>query len=156
MPCNFRPTNAYAVVTVTATAPAGVLHEAFFDPIYATSTGEHKADASHGVLDPPSYRAEGPSASTTIHAISWKADQVTLTLGSHPLPADHHLDFIAPDGSAALRLDVDDAASGISGGNRVMSWRVCEQPWRAGDKLMLRIAASDGVPPGATRDRVCQ
>ena len=156
IPCNFRPANAYEVVTVTITAPAGVLHEAFFDPIYATSTGEYKADASHGVLDPPSYRAEGASASTTIHAISWKARQVTVTASPGALPANHYLDFIALDGSVALRLDVDDAASGSSGGNRVLTWRVCEQPWRTGDKLMLRISASDGEPPGATRDGVCE
>ena len=155
IPCNFRPDDAYDVVTVTVNAPAGTLHEAFFDPVYATSTGEYKADASHGALGPTRYRAEGDTATTTIHAISWKAGQVSVTLWPYALPVDHHLDFIALDGSVTLRLDVDDAASGVSGGYRVMSWRVCEQPWQAGDKLMLRIAASDGELRGATRDGEC-
>ena len=137
------------------TAPANTLHEAFFDPIYATSTGEYKADASLGTLKPAGYRKAGDTATTTIHAIAWKAQQATLTTSPGALPADHHVDFIDLDGSVSLRLDVDAATTTTSGGKHTLSWRICRQPWHAGDKLMLRISQSGANLSGATNDAAC-
>ncbi len=154
-PCNFLPKNWYMVWAITVTAPTGTLHEAFFDPIYATSTGEYKADASLGVLKPAAYRKTGDTATTTIHSIAWKAQQATLTTSPGALPANHHVDFIELDGSVSLRLDVDTATTTTSGGKHTLSWRICQQPWHAGDKLMLRIAQSPANLTGATNDATC-
>ena len=143
------------LVVITVTAPAGALHEAFFDPIYATSSGEYRADASLGVLKPAGYRKAGDTATTTIHSIAWKAQQATLTTSPGALPANHHVDFIALDGSVSLRLDVDTATTTTSGGKHTLSWRICRQPWHAGDKLMLRIAQSGANSSGATNDAAC-
>ena len=142
-------------VFVTVTAPAGALHEAFFDPIYATSSGEYKADASNGTLKPAGYRKAGDTATTTIHSIAWKAQQATLTTSPGALPANHHVDFIELDGTVSLRLDVDTATTTTSGGKHTLSWRICRQPWHAGDKLMLRIAQSGANLSGATSDAAC-
>ena len=155
IPCDFKPLNAYDLVTVTVTAPAGTLHEAFFDPVYATSTGEYKADASLGTLKPAGYRKAGDTATTTIHSIAWKAQQATLTTSPGALPANHHVDFIELDGAVSLRLDVDAATTTTSGGKHTLSWRICQQPWHAGDKLMLRIAQSGANLSGATNDAAC-
>ena len=156
IPCDFKPLNAYKVITTTVTAPAGTVHEAFFDPIYATSTGEYKADASLGVLSPAAYRKAGANATTTISSIVWKSQQVKLTVGPLPLPPkNHHLDFIALDGSVKLRLDVEDATRGETVGAYSYTWGVCAQPWKAGDLLMLRIAQSPANLTGATNDTSC-
>ena len=142
--CDYQSVSAKnnAEWVVTVTAPAGTLHEAFFDPIYATSTGEYKADASNGVLKPAAYRKTGDTATTTIHSIAWKAQQATLTTSPGALPANHHVDFIELDGTVSLRLDVDTATTTTSGGKHAHAWRIYQQPWHAGDKLMLRISQS--------------
>ncbi len=156
IPCDFKPHDAYSQWTVTVTAPAGTLHEAFFDPIYATSTGEYKADASLGVLKPAAYRKAGDTATTTISSIAWKSQKVKLTVGPLPLPPEnHHLDFIALDGSVKLRLDIEDATRGETVGAYSYTWGVCTQPWKAGDLLMLRIAQSPANLTGATNDTSC-
>ena len=72
-----------------------------------------------------------------------------------PLPADHHIDFLALDASVALRLDVDDATATTSGGVTTLSWHVCDRPWSAGDKLMLRISSSPPDLTGVTNDEKC-
>ena len=155
IPCNFKPNDSYHVETITVTAPANTLHEAFFDPIYATSTGEYKADASLGTLKPAGYRKTGDTATTTIHSVAWKAQQATLTTSPGALPANHHVDFIELDGTVSLRLDVDTATTTTSGGKHTLSWRMCRQPWHAGDKLMLRIAQSGANLSGASSDAAC-
>ena len=42
--------------------------------------------------------------------IEWESGHVVMRLEPHDSVADHHVDFIALDGSVALRLDFDDAA----------------------------------------------
>ena len=93
--------------TITATAPDGALHEAFFDPVLiGAAVG---ADGSNGVLKPTSFTAEG-IGSISIERIEWAEGQVNLRLSLHNRLAGHHIDFIALDGTIALRLDFDDAA----------------------------------------------
>ncbi len=136
-PCNFKPDDSnYTEWTVTVTAPSGTVHEAFFDPIYVTSTAV-------------------VGATTTTGTIGWAAQRVTIDAWGS-LPADHHVDFLSLDGSVALRLDADDADDKAKdGGGRSMSWGVCDQPWKAGDKLMLRISRSPENLTGATNDTSC-
>ena len=75
--CNFVISNEW---TVTAVAPAGVLHEALFDPV--TDGSAVAADSSNGVLDPASFTDAG-GATTTIERIEWEAGTVKLKLTPH-------------------------------------------------------------------------
>ncbi len=139
---------------VTVVAPDGVLHEAFFDPV---ADGDAiAAGGSLGKLKPDSFIAD--SVETTIQRIGWTSNKVTIRLAGPPESlADHHIDFIALDGSAPLRLDFDDAAVAEADGARALSWDVCAQPWRPGDLLMLRMAkTADDAGGSATYGTGCE
>ena len=150
-------------VAVNVTAPAGVLHELFFDPVTAAQgqSGPAKvaADASNGVLEPASF-TDANGASATIQSVSYEppsggsgqsgADSesgtgtVAMKLTTHTGLANHALDFIALDGSVSLSLVADDAT--VDDANNTLSWTVTEQPWHGGDKLMLRIRKALSAP----------
>ena len=125
-------------VFVTVTAPAGTVHEAFFDPV-ALAGGGVGADASNGVLDPKAFSMGG--ASTDLQSLKWQGGSATLTLSAPASLSGHFLDFIALDGTVAVSLDGGEAS--VSGGT--LTWSVPAQPWQADDKLMLRIRQS-GAP----------
>ena len=146
---------------VVVTAPEGTLHEAFFDPI---TVGNFVAgDSTNGVLKPASF-AGTHGATTTIERIAWEpgtagTSTVKLELSAHNVVTGHILDFIAPDGSVALSLNV--SAATVDAANNTLSWPVASQPWQSGDKLMLRIrealcsrgAVTDpGANPGLLED----
>ena len=133
------------------TSTADVVHEAFFDP--AAIGSDVGADGSNGVLKPNAFGHN--SATTTIGSIRWGSQQVTVTSSPAALPANHHVDFIALDGTVALRLDVDHATQTTSGSVRTLTWGVCARPWSAGDKLMLRLSLSPANLTGATNDAGC-
>ena len=126
--------------TVTVTAPDGVLHEAFFDPV--TVGTAVKADGTSGVLEPASF-TDAINASATLQSISYEpptgsgSATVKVQVDPHTGLAGHRLDFIELDGSVSLSLDVD--AATVDTPNKTLSWPVSSQPWEAGDKLMLRI-----------------
>ena len=129
---------------VTVSAPAGTLHEAFFDPVADTSTSAVGAVGSIGVLEPASFTLEG-AGSTTIERIEWKSGSVLMELAPHSPLTDHHMDFIEIDGSVGLSLDFDDAvATTTDDGSNALSWTVADSPWADGDLLMLRIYR---IPP---------
>ena len=98
---------------------------------------------------------------TPYHAISlgWSASagsqssQPHLGDGTtyHPLRPTS----LALDGTAALRLDFDDAVEVEDGEEGMLTWGVCERPWSAGDMLMLRINRSGPDLTGATNDTDC-
>ena len=134
IPCNFVPDNAYCEWTVTVAAPAGTLHEAFFDPVaIGAAIG---ADGSDGVLKPAAFTVGGASA--TITSLKWESGVVRMLNPSASL-AGHAIDFIALDGSVSLTLSFDNATQG---GGGALTWSVADQPWQAGDLLMLRIRAA--------------
>ena len=137
---------------IHVTAPEGVLHEAFFDPV---ASGEAVgAGGGDGILKPESFTVNG--SQTTIRRIEWGSGRVVMRLEPDDNAlADHHVDFISLDGSVALRLDFDDAAQVTSGGAPALAWGVCNQPWSEGDLLMLRIRESEANLTGATRDAEC-
>ena len=87
----------YSVWDVTVTAPAGTLHEAFFDPV--TVGTAVKADGSNGVLTPTSFTVG--STATELTSLEWSSNQVVLTLGTHVSLSGYVLDFIALDGSVS-------------------------------------------------------
>ena len=124
----------YRVIEITVTAPAGTLHEAFFDPV-AIGAGVG-ADGANGVLKPAAFTVGGASA--TITSLKWESGTVTMELNPSVSLAGHAIDFIALDGSVALTLSFDDATQ--SGG--ALTWSVANQPWNAGDLLMLRIGSA--------------
>ena len=153
IPCNYHPDEYKTMYEnfIHVTAPEGTLHEAFFDPVdVGSAIGAGGAD---GALKPESFTNDG--VDTTIERIEWESGKVELRLDPHTELEDHHLDFIALDGSVALRLDFDDAVESEKGDDRSLTWGVCEQPWVPGDKLMLRISQSAPDLTGATNDPSC-
>ena len=154
VPCDFDPEElrTAAEMFVTVTAPEGVVHESFFDPVdMGSAVGAGGAD---GVMKPESF-ADDSGAATTIQRIEWESGMVEMRLDPQTDLADHHVDFIALDGSVALRLDFDDAVEAGDGGKRTLTWGVCAQPWSAGDMLMLRISQSSPDLTSATNDTAC-
>ena len=132
IPCDYRHAAMYKD-EVTAEAPAGTLHEAFFDPVSVGTAV--KADGSNGVLKPMSFTVGGTS--TEITSLEWSNNEVVLTLGSFVSLSGYVLEFIALDGSVSLSLNVADAT--VDGGAGTYSWQMTSQPWADGDQLMLRI-----------------
>ena len=127
----FEHNNMEHFVTVTTTA-ARVLHEAFFDPVdIGDAVG---ADGTNGVLKPAAFALDG--VTTTIQSLKWQNGTVTMKLKPSASLAGNAIDFISLDGSVALTLSFDDAAQGEGG---ALTWSVANQPWQAGDLLMLRI-----------------
>ena len=155
VPCGYNPEADLnrRDTTIIVTAPAAAIHEAFFDLASIGSGGAVGADASNGVLKPAGFTFGGGSVS--LASIRWESQAAEIRLSPHTRLANHHADFIALDGSVALRLDFDDATETGEGDSRALSWDVCAQPWQAGDLLMLRISESPSDLIGATRDADC-
>ena len=153
-PCGYYPEATLNTLdaTIIAAAPDGVVHEAFFDPA-ALKGGAAGADASNGVLAPTDFAFGGAGAS--LDSIRWQSQTVEMRLSPHARLPNHHADFIAPDGSVALRLDFDDASETGEGASRALRWKVCAQPWRGGDMLTLRISESPTDLTGAALDADC-
>ncbi len=141
VPCNYYPDENRSMYEwfVHVTAPAGVLHEAFFDPV-DLGGGAVGADGSKGVLKPAAFRYN--NGTTTIERIEWASNAVEIELDPHTALANHHADFIALDGTVSLRLDFDDASAVTEGGDTSLQWSGCAKPWKDGDLLMLRISIS--------------
>ena len=133
VPCNDVPTQAYRDFTVTVTAPRGTVHEALFDP---TSTSMSAGfQGSQGVLNPATFSLG--DASSSIVGLGWEDGEVTLVLSPYGSLAGKRLEFIELDGTVGLSLGFDDGVSDGESGTVV--WGVDEQPWKSGDRLMIRI-----------------
>ena len=136
MPCNYVLSHAW---TLTAIAPEGTLHEAFFDPIIDGTAVA--ADSTNGVLKPAAF-TDANGASAIIQRISWEpgageSGTVKLEITTHTGVADHIVAFIALDGSVPLSLDVSEAT--VDAANHTLSWTITSQPWQGGNQLMVRI-----------------
>ena len=147
IPCEFvQPPSTWRF---TFESVEDALHEAFFDPV---ALGD--AVGADGVLKPAAFVFDGGDA--TIQRIDWLDGQVRMTLSPHTALPDHHIDFIALDGSVSLRLDFDDAAQVADvDGSRTLAWGVCSQPWQPADLLMLRISESPADLAGVTFNADC-
>ena len=137
IPCNYLLSHSWPV---TVTAPAGVLHESFFDPVTVGAAVE--ADGSNGQLSPASFDNSG--VTTTLESLSYEAAAGSGEAGTVKLKLDPHdgltgyaLDIIELNGTVSLSLEVVDAV--VDSVNRTLSWTVSSQPWEADDQLMLRI-----------------
>ena len=161
--CGFESENV-TVQTLTVTAPDGVLHELFFDPVTVGSTVA--ADSTNGVLKIAGFTGAS-GAAATIQRIAWEAGAgesgtVEIQVTPDGALAGHVVDFIGLDGTVSLSLNVADAT--VDAANGTLSWAVSSQPWEDGDKLMLRIreapatcstgtaAANPSVNPGLVAD----
>ena len=156
-PCNYTiPINNWPQWEVTATAPDGVLHEAFFDPAsFGIGVGASISGDKIGVIKPAEFKHNG--ANVAIEQIEWSpnTNKVALKLSNQSISlAGHHIDFIELDASVSLRLDFDDAESTATGYGQTLSWEICRQPWHPGDQLMLRISESD-TAASATVKPIC-
>ena len=150
MPCDYvAPPTTWRYTFESAD---GVVHEAFFDPVaLGDAVG---ADGASGVLKPVSFAFDGSDA--TIQRIDWLDGQARMSLSPHTALANHHIDFIALDGSVSLRLDFDDAVEvADADGSSTLAWGVCSQPWQPGDLLMLRISESPADLAGVTFNAEC-
>ena len=127
---------------VTVTAPSGVLHELFFDPVTVGSAVY--ADDTNGELKPATFTdADGGSA--TIEGISYESTSmgsgqsgtVEIEVDPHESLTGQLVDFIELDGTVSLSLDAGDAT--VDSANDTLSWGVSSDPWEDGDQLMVRI-----------------
>ena len=131
--CNYTPESGRLYWTITVSAPEGILYEALFDPV--TIGPAVGADASYGVLKPSAFTVG--ATSTSITGLKWENNSVVLTLSPHVSLSGLRLDFIASDGSVALSLPVSSAMEDSTVGT--LTWSMAQQPWVAGDLVMLRI-----------------
>ena len=133
-PCDFRPEyNGPDAFTVTATAPDDVTHEALFDP----------EDRRNGT------RVGEVNLSDQVSKLQWFSDGTPrVELETSTRLTNKAVEIIAQDGAVAHAFhSVDSTKSG-----RTLSWPVADQPWSAGDKLMLRIRPAVNRPPVFTED----
>ena len=116
LPCNFTPKDGIGKHnwTITVTAPANTMHEAFFDPVAGvsigggspvlaspkprafTGAGGVSANLAQIAYTPPST---GPGKGQTAHT-------VTMTLNPVTALAGQMVDFIKLDGTVGLSLNV--------------------------------------------------
>ena len=148
-PCNFDPIGNGAYVQVPVIAPPGTWHEAFFDPVMLPD-GSVGANTIQGVLEP--YRLLAGLSGAEIVSLAWSNGTLTL-IGDDILSLEAYtLDFFALDGSLSLSLDVD-SAEWVNEVDSRYTWYVPDQPWRPGDKLMLRIRQTDVGPTIVSQQR---
>ena len=142
MPCDAEPQEEKerAELVVTVTAPTGMLHEAFFDPI-ALNGGDVGATWEYGAIEP--YEFTVVSDVVRIDGLEWLNGGVLLTLDGYVPLSGYTLDFIELDGSISTSLDFADALVNEAVGT--WSWSVDSQPWEDGDLLMVRIRETDAA-----------
>ncbi len=143
-PCDYMTPYSRLEWVVTVTAPNGTVHEALFDPAdLSPGTG---FSSSAGTLDPAGFSFG--ATSTTVTGLKWAAGSVVLTLSPHVSLAGQAVDFIGLDGTVSLSLGV--AAATVDSAAGTLTWPVAAQPWKAGDKLMVRVRAAPPAPTGLT------
>ena len=135
--------------TVTVTAPVGVIHEAFFDPVNLTG-GAIGADKGNGALKPMSFSVNG--AATNIERVKWDpSGNVIIDLKPGVSLKGHLIEFIGLNGKPIRSLSFDRSA----GTSSAPSWQVCDSPWKAGDLLMIRISAGATAFGEAAKGSAC-
>ncbi len=158
LPCDYVP-KPYLRWYVHVTAPRGTLHEAFFDPVVNTSTSAVGADGSLGALKPTDFRVTGYSgfrrvtSTTTVKGLYWENNKIRMEFaGSAPRTelSGSFMDVIGLDGKVSLTLDFNKSA--LSSDGKSLSWDAGKQPWKAGDKLMLRIREGMAGIGGESRE----
>ena len=143
---NFMPNGfklkRYSEWTVFVEASTdGMIHEAFFDPYESENRVGFQEES--GVMRPPSFTVS--NAMTTIQSLWWEGGTITLELTPYVQLTGYDIDIVDLDGSVRIILPVREAATDHSTGT--LTWQILYQPWRTGDRLMLRIRPEGPAPP---------
>ena len=118
----------------------GTVHEAFFDP---ASLGNGSGFSEEGgVLRPTAFTAEELQADIT--GLIWQQGTIVMRLEPYMPVAGYDIDIVDLDGSVRLTLSAGEASIDRDAGR--LTWKAPDQPWRAGDKLMLRIRPEGPAP----------
>ena len=151
-----REANRGADVSVDVVAPTGTVHEALFDPQDIGGQGVGFGSGK-GFLSADKFIIED-DGEITLNRLEWSSGNVEIELEPHNRLPDHHIDFIALDGSVSLRLDFDEAVEVKDEDEdeaQALSWGVCERAWEDGDLLMIRISESSSDLTDSTNDAEC-
>ena len=132
-PCGFTTQFNLLEWVVTVTAPTDTVHEALFDP--ADLFPGIGFSSTAGTLDPAGFTFGGTA--TTVTGLKWEAGSVVLALSPYVSLAGQAVDFIGLDGTVSLSLGAAAATADSTAGT--LTWPVASQPWKAGDKLMVRV-----------------
>ena len=90
--------------TVNVTAPVGVVHEAFFDPVNLTGGGIG-ADKDNGALKPTAFSVNG--AATKIERVKWDpSGRVSMDLKPGVSLKGHLIEFIGLNGKPIRELEL--------------------------------------------------
>ena len=133
MPCGYDPEWAKNKQerAITAIAPEGTLHEAFFDPVALTNPSD-----GVGVRYNPKTSFTLPDkTSVTLDYLYYTTGIVKIGTTPHNALSGYEMDIIELDGKVSSTFAFDGSGSTSS----PHEWATCAQPWDAGDKLMLRI-----------------
>ena len=142
MPNGFTFVRRFGEWTISVDASVdGTLHESFFDPDVLGSGVGFTEDER--VLRQTAFTVSG--AATTIRSLQWRDGAVSMRLAPYLPLTGYDVDIVDLDGSARLTLPVADAVANQANGT--LTWQAPDQPWRAGDRLMLRIRPEGPVPP---------
>ena len=132
IPCNYsKPDYLFVEERINVTAPAGTVHEAFFDP--ASVGGSVQATETDGVLEPRNFTGG------TLNSIGYSGTTVTIGVTPETALDGKIVDFIETDGTVSLSLEVADAK--VNAKDDTLSWIVTGAPWADGDELMVRFRA---------------
>ena len=133
IPCNYSwPDFRFIEERINVTAPAGTIHEAFFDPIDVG--GSVQASETDGVLKPRTFTGG------TLNSIGYSDTAVTIGVTPETALDGRIVEVIEIDGTVSLSLDVSDAT--VNATDDTLSWTVAEAPWADGDELMVRVRAA--------------
>ena len=160
--CGFPEDEVLEQWTITAVTTPDVVHEAFFDP-GATAYGEVGFDYEEmGSIEPGSLDLPRGGGKSGIDRIVWYEDSVEVEFEPHVDMSDYEMDIIELDATTSLTLSF---GSALVRGERVRGegdsrsyvWEHCEQPWHAGDQLMIRIreAGATGAEGPGVRPKAC-
>ena len=125
---------APVLALVSVTAPYGTLHESFFDPV---QIGDGVGfDQDNGALKSRAFITEDGDM-VQIDRLVWEptaggAGKIFLQAWSD-VELNLKVEFIRQDGQVSTLLY-------NNLGSPHVAWTIEDQPWEAGDKLMLRVS----------------
>ncbi len=128
---DIQPQVSKDIWVIDVDAPAGTLHEAFFDPVALTNPSD-----GIGVRYSPKTSFTLPDkTSVTLDYLYYAPGIVKMGTTPHNALSGYEMDIIELDGKVSSTF----AFGGSGSTSAPHEWATCVQPWDVGDKLMLRI-----------------